>query len=301
MKPTSTREFPGSSNHGPGSGRPDRRFEPMENMSSVVTRILTLALLFTAVCGAQAADADGQPEYVLGAGDLIKVSVFQNPDLTVETRVAESGSITFPLIGAVPVGGLSIQAVEQAIARMLRDGGFVLQPQVNALVLQYSSRQVSVLGLVNRPGKYALELASSRLTDVLALVGGITPGGADTLVVVGTREGKPYHAEIDIPAMLLNGDMSNNIMVRGGDIIYVHRAPQFYVYGEVQRPGAYRIERDMTVMQALAQSGGLTPRGTERGIRVHRRGQDGKLERIEPGMDDAVRAEDVIYVRESLF
>lgn len=268
-------------------------------MRLVFTPILAFALLLGIVSGAPA--TAGQREYVLGAGDVIKVSVFQNPDLGVETRVSESGSITFPLIGAVPVGGLSIQAAEQLIARMLRDGDFVLQPQVNALVLQYRSNQVSVLGLVNRPGKHPLELASNRITDVLALAGGIVPGGADTVVVAGTREGKPYHAEIDLPAMILDGDMSHNLAVQNGDVIYVHRAPQFYVYGEVQRPGAYRIERGMTVMQALAQGGGLTLRGTERGIRVHRRDKNGKIERLEPAMDDAVKADDVIYVRERLF
>ena len=268
-------------------------------MFSVFTRILSFALLMGIAHGLQA--ADNPREYVLGAGDVIKISVFQNPDLSVETRVSESGSITFPLVGAVPVGGLSIQAAEQVIARMLRDGGFVVQPQVNAIVVQYRSTQVSVLGLVSRPGKHPLELASSRLTDVLALAGGIVPGGADTVVIVGTREGKPYHAEIDLPTMMLGGNMSNNIAVQNGDIIYVHRAPQFYVYGEVQRPGAYRVEREMTVMQALAQGGGLTLRGTQRGIRVHRRDKHGKIERIEPAMDDVVKADDVIYVRESIF
>lgn len=268
-------------------------------MTSVFARIFTVFLLFCIAFGAQAEES--QREYVLGAGDIIRVSVFQNPDLAVETRISEAGTITFPLIGTVPVGGLSIQSAEQTIARMLRDGDFVVQPQVNALVMQYRSAQVSVLGLVNRPGKYPLELASNRVTDVLALAGGIMPGAADIVVVTGTREGKPFHAEIDVPAMTLSGDMSNNIAVQNSDIIYVHRAPQFYVYGEVQRPGAYRIERDMTVMQALAQGGGLTLRGTERGIRVHRRDKEGKIERIEPTMDDPIKADDVIYVRESLF
>lgn len=268
-------------------------------MHSAFTRLLAFSLFLSLVGGAQAA-AD-QREYVLGAGDIVKISVFQNPDLAVETRVSESGAITFPLVGAVPVGGLSIQAAEQLIAKMLREGGFVLQPQVNALVMQYRSSQVSVLGLVNRPGKHPLELASNRVTDVLALAGGIVPVGADTVVLVGSREGKPYRVEIDLPAMILGGDMRNNVAVQNGDVLYVHRAPQFYVYGEVQRPGAFRVERDMTVMQALAQGGGLSLRGTERGIRVHRRNKDGRIERIEPSMDEAVKPDDVIYVRESLF
>ena len=268
-------------------------------MFSVFTRILAFALLLGIVSGSQA--ADNPREYVLGAGDVIKISVFQNPDLSVETRVSTTGSITFPLVGAVPVGGQSIQDAEKIIARMLRDGGFVLQPQVNAIVVQYRSSQVSVLGLVNRPGKHPLELANNRITDVLAIAGGVTPAGADTVVLVGTREGKPYQAEIDLPTMMLGGNMSNNIAVQNGDIIYVHRAPQFYVYGEVQRPGAYRVEREMTVMQALALGGGLSQRGTQRGIRVHRRDKNGKIERIEPSLDDLVKADDVLYVRESLF
>lgn len=268
-------------------------------MINAITRLIALTLCCGLIAGAQA--ASGAREYVLGAGDVVKISVFQNPDLTVETRVSESGTITFPLIGAVPVGGLAIQAAEQLVAKMLREGGFVLQPQVNVLVLQYRGSQVSVLGLVNRPGKHPLEQAGSRVTDVLALAGGIVPAGADTVVLVGSREGRPFRKEIDLPAMILGGDMSGNVAVRNGDVLYVHRAPQYYVYGEVQRPGAFRIERDMTVMQALAQGGGLTPRGTQRGIRVHRRGADGKIERIEPSLDDAIRPDDVIYVRESLF
>lgn len=281
-------------------------------MSSFFTQTCTFFLFLFIFFGAEAAEvagvarvanpaADSQREYVLGAGDIIRVSVFQNPDLTVETRISEAGTITFPLVGTVPVGGLSIQSAEQTIARMLRDGGFVVQPQVNAIVMQYRSAQVSVLGLVNRPGKYPLELASSHVTDVLALAGGIMPGAADIAVVTGMREGKSFHVEVNIPAMALSGDMGNNIAVQNGDIIYVHRAPQFYVYGEVQRPGAYRIETNMTVMQALAQGGGLTLRGTERGIRVHRRNKEGKVEKLDLVMDDLVKADDVIYVRESLF
>ena len=90
-------------------------------------------------------------------------------------------------------------------------------------------------------------------------------------------------------------------MVAGGDVIYVHRGPVFYIYGEVQRPGVIRLERGMTVMQALATGGGLTQRGTEKGMRVHRRGPDGKVQVIQPSMDDQVRDGDVVYVRESLF
>ncbi|HET9644472.1 MAG TPA: SLBB domain-containing protein, partial [Burkholderiaceae bacterium] len=74
-----------------------------------------------------------------------------------------------------------------------------------------------------------------------------------------------------------------------------------YIYGEVQRPGVFRLERGMTIMQALAAGGGLTQRGTEKGMRVHRRGTDGKVTVLQPRMDDPVNDGDVVYVRESIF
>jgi polysaccharide export outer membrane protein len=95
--------------------------------------------------------------------------------------------------------------------------------------------------------------------------------------------------------------MDKNFSVRNGDIIFVPRAPLFYIYGEVQRPGAYRLEKDMTVMQALSVGGGLNVRGTERGIRINRHNGDGKVTTIEIRMDDLVRENDVIFVKESLF
>ena len=259
-----------------------------------------LGLLLLLLGLTQIAHAQGR-EYTLGAGDVVKISVFQNPDLTTETRVSESGAITYPLIGAVPVGGLSIGDAEKKVAAMLREGGFVLQPQVNMLVLQVRGSQVAVLGHVNRPGRYPMETLNNKLSDVLALAGGITPLGSDTVTLIGVREGKPVRMEIDVPAMFQGAGAEPDIAIHPGDAIYVHRAPQFYVYGEVQRPGAYRAERDMTVMQALAQGGGPTLRGTERGLRVHRKGKDGKVQELQPAMTDPIQPEDVIYVRESLF
>ena len=258
-----------------------------------------LAVLF-ALCGF--AGAEEKPvDLRLGPGDTIRIMVFQNPDLTLETRVSESGTITYPLVGAVEIGNLSIGGAEQKIAAALRDGGFVLQPQVNIVLVQVRGNQVSVLGQVVRPGRFPLETANTKLTELLATAGGIAPGGADTLILTGTRAGKPLRMEIDVPAMLMKGDPQRDITVQGGDIIYVHRAPQFYIDGEVQRPGSYRLERDMTVRHALAHSGGISLRGTKRGLSIHRRDAEGKIVVVEPGQDDPVQADDIIHVREALF
>jgi len=240
-------------------------------------------------------------EYVLGPGDIVRVTVFQNPDLTTEARVSEKGMLSFPLLGTVSVGGKSTSAAEAEIATRLRDGGFVRQPQVNVLPLQIRGNQVSVLGQVNRPGRFPLETANMRLTDMIATAGGISAGGADVVIFVGVRNGKQFRREVDLPSLFLGGEMSSDFLMSAGDIVYVHRAPTFYIYGEVNRPGAFRLERNMSVMQGLASGGGTTSRGTTRGLRIHRRMPDGSLKVVEPGLDDLLKADDVIYVRESLF
>ena len=247
------------------------------------------------------ATSQAQPDYPLGAGDAIRVQVFQNPDLTIETRVSENGSITYPLIGAVQLGGLGIAAAEKKIADALQTGGFIKQPQVNIVLMQIRGNQVSVLGQVNRPGRFPLETANTRLSDMLAAAGGATAVGDDVAVVVGTRGGKLFRKQIDIPSIFLAEKLQDDIVLQGGDSIYVHRAPVVYVYGEAQRPGAYRIERGMTVMQALALGGGPTARGSEKRLRLTRTSPDGSTEKTSPNLTDPVLPNDVIFVNESLF
>ena len=254
-------------------------------MSHCLKLLLGILFALQLIVAASVQAQDRAPDYRLGAGDAIKISVFQNPDLTVETRVADSGIITYPLIGAVQLGGNTIPEAEKAIADKLREGGFVQ----------------SVLGLVSRPGRYPIETGNTRLSDMLATAGGAVPSGSDVVILSGIREGKPFRREIDVPALFGPERSNEDVLVAGGDVIYVHRAPVFYIYGEVQRPGPYRVEREMTVLQALVQGGGLTVRGTERSMRILRRGADGKVSEIAPEKSDLVRADDVIQVQESLF
>lgn len=261
----------------------------------------TLAALITLLALCNPAHAQAQPDYPLGAGDAIKVQVFQNPDLTIETRVSEGGSITYPLIGSVDLGGLSIAAAEQKIADALQKGGFIKQPQVNIVLLQIRGNQVSVLGQVNRPGRFPLETASTRLSDMLAMAGGTTSAGDDTAIVVGQRNGQPFRKQIDIASIFLSEKLQDNIVLQGGDSIYIHRAPVFYIYGAAQRPGAYRVERGMTIMQALALGGGPTLRGSEQRLRLHRKAADGSITQTTPALTDPVQPNDVVYVNESLF
>ena len=255
-----------------------------------------LALLALNVCA-----QERQADYLLAPGDIIRVTVFQNPDLTVETRVTENGTISYPLIGSVRVGGMTLPAAEQAIAGGLKTGGFLREPQVNIALLQNRGNQVSVLGQVNRPGRFPLETTNTRVSEMLAIAGGVAPTGGDVATLTGTRNGKPFRREIDIAAVFLSNKLQDDTIVSAGDVIYVHRQPLYYIYGEVQRPGSYRVERNMTVQQALAQGGGPTVRGTERWLRLHRRGPDGKVQVLRPTPQDAIEPDDIIYVRESIF
>jgi polysaccharide export outer membrane protein len=262
---------------------------------------LVLALAAFAA-GAQDKVKDRLAEYRLGAGDSIKVSVFQNPNLSLETRVGEDGAISYPLLGRVTVGGATLAAAEQTIARALEAGNFIQEPQVTILLLQTRSSQVSVLGLVNRAGRYALDTTNTRVSEMIAIAGGVAPAGGDVAILTGERQGKPFRKEIDIAALFQAKGHEHDIAVEGGDVIYVEPAPMFYVYGEVNRPGSYRLERGMTLRHALARAGGPTQRGTERNLRLHRRGAHGGVQVIDrPKLEDPAKAEDVLHVGESLF
>ena len=254
--------------------------------------------MFVAGAGAQPAPVT---EYLLGAGDVVRINVYQNPDLTLETRISEAGTLSFPLLGVVKVGGLTTGQAERQIAEGLRSKNLVREPQVNMTVVQVRGNQVAALGHVLRPGRFPIEVAEMKIIELLALAGGIDAGGAETMVLTGTRDGKPLRREFDVPSMFSPTGRPFDVTVQNGDVLWVDRAPLVYMYGEVQRPGVFKLERGMTVMQALATGGGLTLRGTQRGLRVHRRAPDGSAQILQPAMDDRLQDGDVVYVRESLF
>ena len=249
-------------------------------MRQIAVGILGVVLL--ALAGlAQAQDK-------LGAGDAIRVTVHQQPDLTTDARVSERGTIAMPLVGEVKVLGLSPQQAAAHIATGLKQGKFLKNPQVNVAVTTLRSSQVSVLGHVARPGRYPLDDTSSQLSEVIAAAGGITAAGAQQVTVL--RGGKEQRVDVFKPFAL-----------KPGDTIHVERVPMVYIYGEVTRAGAYPIVPDMTVMHAIAAGGGITPRGSERRLKLRRPGPDGKLVEKDAHLRDIVKPDDVIFVKEALF
>jgi polysaccharide export outer membrane protein len=260
-------------------------------------RLINLMIATVLLLGAGMA---GAAEVLLGPGDIVRVSVYGSPDLAVETRVSESGAMTFPLLGEVHVGGLSTQQAEKKIGGLLEKGGYLKKAQVNLLITTLASQQVSVLGQVNRPGRYPVD-GPRKVLDLLALAGGIGTEGGDAVSLVRTRNGTTTRETIDVVDMVRKGELNRDVEVAGGDIIFVERAPRAYITGEVQRPGPFRIERAMTVQQAVSAGGGLTPRGTERGVRVTRRDANGQEKTIDVKGGDLVQVDDVITVKESWF
>ena len=149
--------------------------------------------------------------------------------------------------------------------------------------------------------RYPLDTFNTRVTDMVASAGGVSEDGDDVVVLVGMRDGQRIRRELDLPTLFQRGDADADVLLAPGDVIYVRRADVFYIYGEVQKPGAFKLDRNMTVMQGLATGGGTTLRGTVRGLRVHRRDSDGSLKVLEPSLDDRLRPDDIIFVKESLF
>jgi polysaccharide biosynthesis/export protein len=262
------------------------------------TRTFALAWLVFMACSAPAGAQTARD--ALGPGDSVRVTVFRYPDLTTEARISDKGTIFFPMIGEVNLNGMTADRASERIASRLKEGKFLVNPQVGVSLLTLRSRQVSVLGDVTRPGRYALEDSSAKLTDILAMAGGMGPLAADTVTIVSHRAGKTIKTEVNVP-VVMRGQMEKNIEIQNGDTVFVPRAPVFYIYGEVVRGGMYKLENSMTVMQAISVGGGITVRGSDRRLEVRRRTPDGQWREYGAKLADAVQPDDVIYVKESLF
>jgi hypothetical protein len=164
-----------------------RPLQPRLSLQSLLLMLVALLMLTLAPGLSQAQEA--RKDYVLGSGDVIRINVYQNQDLTLETRINESGRISYPLLGQLKLGGLSVTEAERTISDGLFKGNFLRQPQVSILVMQVRGNQASVLGVVNRPGRYPIEVTGMRMSELLAAAGGVAAGGSDTVSLSGQREG----------------------------------------------------------------------------------------------------------------
>ncbi|MBA3564534.1 MAG: polysaccharide biosynthesis/export family protein [Gammaproteobacteria bacterium] len=257
-----------------------------------------LAVLLICVAGPALAQ-----DITLGAGDVVRISVYGQSDLDTVARITNEGDISFPLVGEVQIAGLTARQAEVTLARLLSEGNFVRNPQVGLFIEQRSTAErdaVTILGQVNRPGRYAVEAISDAgaetIVGLIALAGGVQDDAADHLILTREEEGENTTYRVDLVALLRAGDVSQNHALDAGDIVFAPRMDVFYIYGEVEKPDRYRLERDMTVMQAISVSGGLTQFGTEKGIRIKRRNQEGEIVDYRAKLTDLLRPDDVVHV-----
>lgn len=239
----------------------------------------------------------------IGAGDVLQVTVFGQPDLSAEVSVTDEGEVTLPLIGLLRIAGMSQAELEKLIAQRLREREYLLHPEVSVTVRQNRSQAVSVLGEVVRPGRYPLQ-GRFTVLDLLAVAGGLTPK-ADTVAVLLRKELGAAGAPVRIPIRLdrvANPDRSPlDLVLSQGDMVYVGQQKFFYIHGEVRRPGSYPMEPDLDVMRALSLGGGVTERGSMSRIQIHRKSEGAEARDFSPQLTDAVKDGDVIYVKERIF
>lgn len=257
---------------------------------------LWIVLLIVSITSSHVFAAEG---YLLGEGDTVKITVYEQPDLTATVRISHAGTITYPFLGEVAIGGLMPDAAGRLIANKLKTGKYVKAPQVSITVVEYRSHQISVLGQINKPGKYSLD-GKTRVIGLLALAGGMTKDAADVITLVRNERDRSIIFQIDL-LKFYGGDMAQNIEVVSGDIVLVPKMDVYYVYGEVNRPGVYRLRRNMTLMQALSVGGGVTGRGSTGDIKISRRRVDGSTQKIEVELTDMLQPNDVLYVKERFF
>lgn len=273
----------------------------------ITTTTALIATLLLACSSTFAAERTSGPS----AGDMVRVSVYGQPDLLTVARVSQENTISFPFIGEVRVGGISINEAQRNIADGLEEKGIVRNPQVNLLIEGLSAGAlVTILGEVQQPGRYPLVdesmVETHTLLDLLAVAGGTTEEAGTRVSVFRSEDAEDAGSErtrIDVDLHeLLNGGMVGDagIALQSGDVVVVPETEVFYIYGQINWPGRYALLKDMRVMQSISVGGGVSDRGNEKGL-VLTRSKDGEQQSREVGLEEPVQAGDVIYVKERFF
>jgi polysaccharide export outer membrane protein len=255
---------------------------------------------------APAISQTGASDYTVGPRDVLAVTVVNEPGLSGRFNVLEDGTVNFPLLGAVQVAGLPVDTVERVLTTRLSDG-FLEKPVVSVAVAEVVSRRFFVLGEVRQAGTFSLGTRTTVL-EALLKAGGPTPKAARHVVIIRSASGPvmPGVAEsvtrVDLEA-LQKGDLGQNVLLEDGDLLFVPEsepAVPTYVMGLVNNPGAYQLPVGATVLQALAQAGGVTDRGSTSRIEIVRT-VDGKIVELKANLNQTVLPGDTIVVKRRYF
>lgn len=236
----------------------------------------------------------------LGPGDFVSLRVYGQPDMDGNVYVGDDGTISVPLLGAVHVGQLSPVEAARRVEAALESRQLLVRPHVTIQLLQSHSQLVSILGEVHAPGRYPLN-PGTNVIELLAQAGGETENGANFVYVLRPAERGMQRFRVSLTGLGDPKDPLSTDALRAGDSVFVPRAQDIYVYGEVKAPGAYRFEPGMTVIEAIARAGGITERGSARRLMLKRAGPDGATVTTRVKPDDLVEPDDNIRVRESIF
>jgi len=241
-------------------------------------------------------------DYIVGEGDLLKITVYDHDDLTTTARVSGDGVIVFPLIGQIEVRGLTVARITEKITARLADG-YVVNPQVSIFIQEFKSKKAFIMGEVNRPGLYVLPWQTT-LLSVLSEAGGLTKDAGDT-AIIKRKSNSPDKAEsavtVDLRDLVIKGDTSLDVPITDGDSIYIAKARRFYINGEIKKPDAYKYDEGTTVIKAITMAGGFTDKASKGRVKIIRKvgGKEEVLEKVK--MDEAILPDDVIVVPESFF
>ena len=263
-------------------------------------RTLVQSLLFLL---ALAAPLGAQTNYVVGAQDVLTVTVFGESELSGKYTVEQDGTFTFPQIGRVKAGGLTLRDLEQELKNRLADG-YLRNPQVAVAIENYRSQRILVLGEVRSPGEYQLN-GEMTLLAALARAGSTTPTAGREATIVRPRrnpkEGEDGSEVIRIDlGDLQAGNIALNVALHDGDTINVPKAQSVFVAGQVKTPGAYAVDPGTTVLQMISLAGGLTDRGSDSRIRIQRT-VSGRQVDVGAKLTDLVKPGDTIIVKERFF
>jgi polysaccharide biosynthesis/export protein len=216
----------------------------------------------------------GAPEYQVGPGDVLEIAVFGNEDLSRLPTIQPNGTIALPLLGEVPIAGLTVAEIRAKLTALLAKD-FLVNPQVEVKIKEYQSQFVSVVGEVNNPGRKPLK-GRTRLIDVLVESGGFRPTASGEVIISrtdGSFDGGARTLRLKLGSVPTPQDQVNlEIPLRNGDLITASAKYFVTVDGEVNRPGRYPIENDLTLTGAVSTAGGLTRFGSS----------DVKVRRVDP-------------------
>jgi len=205
-------------------------------------------------------------DYLLGAGDLLQVTVFESKELNATVRVSSRGYITLPLLGQIEVKGLTARETEIKIENHYRIR-YIKDPHVSVFVQEHMSKRVTLVGQFKQPGTYEYP-SKQTLLDVMALAGGLTDK-AGNMVQVRRHEARPDEPNvlvIDLDQLIKHGRTDLNVSINGGDIIFAPEAGHFFVDGAVRRAGSYPIREKLGIGEALVTAGGIRPWGLKDSI-----------------------------------